>query len=304
VTRGTRYWKLDSKSEAEKEPFPNGNREDMMKIGVYQNNPLFGEVDHNIEQAIQALAGLETDLIVLPELFNTGYQFVSREEAETLAEEIPSGKTCQAMTDLAREEETFLVFGMAERDGDHIYNGSAVVGPEGFIGKYRKTHLFAEEKHCFDPGDSGFQVFDLGLAKIGVMICFDWWFPESARVLALEGADIICHPANLVLSQCQQAMATRSLENGVFSATANRIGSEARGGKPPLNFTGKSQILDCGGIVLARLAEAEPGVTVVDIDVIQARDKKLTAQNDRFADRRPDFYGPILDPRNNFHYPE
>ena len=101
-----------------------------MKIGVYQNNPLFGEVDHNIEQAIRALTGLEADLIVFPELFNTGYQFISKEEAQKLAEEIPSGKTCQAMINLAREKEAFLVFGMAERDGDHVYNGSAVVGPE------------------------------------------------------------------------------------------------------------------------------------------------------------------------------
>jgi predicted amidohydrolase len=287
----------------EEKPFLDGNQENMMKIGVYQSSPLFGEVDHNIEQAIQALAGLEADLMVLPELFNTGYQFISKEEAETLAEEIPSGKTCQAMIDFAREDETFLVFGMAERDGDHIYNGSAVVGPKGFVGKYRKTHLFAEEKHFFDPGDSGFQVFDLGLARIGVMICFDWWFPESARVLALEGADIICHPVNLVLSQCQQAMTTRSLENGVFSATANRIGSEARGGKPPLIFTGRSQILDCWGSVLTQLSEAETGVSVVDIDVSQARNKKVTPKNDRFADRRPDFYGPILGPRNNFHSP-
>ena len=264
-----------------------------MRVGVYQNNPLFGEVDHNIEQAVQALTGLEADLIVLPELFNTGYQFVSKEEAQAWAEQIPSGKTCQAMIDIAKSTGAFLVFGMAEKDRDLVYNGSAVVGPEGFIGKYRKTHLFAEEKYCFDPGDSGFQVFDLGMAKIGVMICFDWWFPESARILALDGADIICHPANLVLSQCQQAMITRSLENGVFSVTANRVGSEARGGKPPLIFTGKSQILDCWGNVLARLADTEPGVSVADIDVLQARDKKLTAQNDRFEDRRPNFYGPI-----------
>lgn len=275
-----------------------------MKIGIYQNNPLFGEVDHNIDQAMQALTGLETDLIVLPELFNTGYQFVSKEEAQALAEEIPLGKTCQAMVVFAREEETFLVFGMAERDGDHIYNGSAVVGPEGFIGKYRKIHLFSEEAYFFDPGDSRFQVFDIGLARIGVMICFDWWFPESARVLALEGADIICHPANLVLPLCQQAMATRSLENGVFSATANRIGSEARGGKPPMIFTGKSQILDYRGNILTRLAEAETGVSVVEIDVSQARNKMVTPQNDLFADRRPDFYGPILGLRNDFHYHE
>jgi predicted amidohydrolase len=276
-----------------KESFPDKNQENMMKIGVYQNNPIFGKVDQNIEQAVQALTGLETDLMVLPELFNTGYQFISKEEAQALAEEIRLGKTCQAMIDIAKAKEIFLVFGMSERDGNHIYNGAAVVGPEGFIGKYRKTHLFAEEKDCFDPGDSEFRVFDLGLAKIGVMICFDWWFPESARVLALLGADIICHPANLVFSQCQQAMTTRSLENGVFSATANRIGSEARGGKSPMIFTGKSQVLDCGGHVLSRLSEAEPGVSVVDIDVSQARNKRVTPQNDRFADRRPEFYGAL-----------
>ena len=119
-----------------------------MRIGVYQSNPLFGEVDHNIEQAVQALAGLETDLMVLPELFNTGYQFISKEEAETLAEEIPSGKTCQAMIDFATKEEIFLVFGMAEREGDRIYNGSAVVGPKGFIGKYRKIHLLYQTLSC------------------------------------------------------------------------------------------------------------------------------------------------------------
>ena len=124
-----------------------------MKIGVYQNHPIFGEVDHNIEQAIQALTGLEADLMVLPELFNTGYQFISKEETQSLAEEVPLGKTCQAMIDIAKEKKIFLVFGIAERDQDLVYNGAAVVGPEGFIGKYRKTHLFAEEKDCFDPGD-------------------------------------------------------------------------------------------------------------------------------------------------------
>ena len=185
--------------------------------------------------------------MVLPELFNTGYQFISREEARDLAEKVPSGRTCKAMTDLARSGNMILVFGLAERDKDRIYNSAAIVGPEGYMGVYRKTHLFAEEKLFFEPGDTGFQVFDTGSARVGIMICFDWWFPESARSLALKGADIICHPANLVLPDCQQAMVTRSLENGVFSATANRIGTESRGGKRPLSFTGKSQILDHRG---------------------------------------------------------
>jgi predicted amidohydrolase len=182
---------------------------------------------------------------------------------------------------------------MAEKDGKRVYNSAVVTGPEGLVGTYRKVHLFAEEKLHFDLGDNGFQVFDLGPCRIGVMVCFDWLFPESARVLALLGADVICHPANLVLPLCQQAMTTRSLENGVFSATANRIGTEERGGKKPLTFTGRSQILDPMGQTLARLGENDTGVAVVSIDPAQARDKKITEQNDRIADRRPEHYSAL-----------
>jgi predicted amidohydrolase len=265
-----------------------------MQIGIYQNNPHFGQVDDNIHQAIEVLTGIEADLVVLPELFNTGYQYTSRKEANALAEDIPSGKTCKALLDVARSNGMFLVFGLAEKAGSHLYNSAAVVGPEGFIGRYRKTHLFTEEKYFFEPGDTGFQVFDIGPASIGIMICFDWLFPESARILALLGADIICHPANLVLPHCQQAMITRSLENGVFSATANRVGIESRGGKTPLIFTGTSQILDHRGSILTRLGEKETGLSVVQIDPKLARDKKITPMNDRFLDRRPELYGTLL----------
>ncbi len=266
-----------------------------MRVGIYQNHPVFGEVEKNIEQAIEGLNDVTADLMVLPELFCTGYQFVSKEETESLAEEIPGGRTCRAITDLARAKGMTLVFGLAERDGDRLYNSAAVIGPEGLIGRYRKSHLFFEEKNFFDPGDSGFSVFDMGQARIGVMICFDWWFPEAARTLALMGADIICHPANLVLPSCQQAMFTRSLENGVFSATANRIGTEARGGKEPLLFTGGSQILDNRGKTLTSLEEDKTSISVVDIDVEQARDKGITSLNDRFLDRRPELYGRLME---------
>ena len=266
-----------------------------MKVGIYQNNPEFGRVERNLQQALSDLNEVDTDLMVLPELFNTGYQFISREEAAELAEGIPAGKTCKTLTDLARSKEMFLVFGLAERKKDNIYNSAAVIGPKGFIGVYRKSHLFAEEKYFFDPGDTGFRVFDLGEVRIGVMICFDWWFPESARSLALMGADIICHPANLVLPECQEAMVTRSLENGVFSVTANRIGTESRGGKKALLFTGESQILDNRGKVLTRLKSDETGIAVVDIDAKNSRDKSITPQNDRFRNRRPELYGPLFE---------
>lgn len=264
-----------------------------MRIGVYQNNPDFGQVDKNVLQAETELGRADADLVVMPELFNTGYQFVSRKEADEMAEEIPSGRTCKALIDLARMKKMHLVFGLAEREKGRIFNSAVIIGPDGFIGRYRKSHLFYEEKYIFDPGDTGFMVFDTGIARLGVMICFDWWFPEAARSLALSGADIICHPANLVLPDCQRSMVTRSLENGVFSATANRTGSESRGGKERLTFTGESQILDNRGKVLICMKKDNTGISVVDIDVNKARDKSITTLNDRFKDRRPGLYSPV-----------
>ncbi len=266
-----------------------------MKIGIYQNEPEFGEIQTNVEKTIHAISGVEADLIVLPELFNTGYQFISRAEMALLSEEVPGGNTCRAMTKLARDMGCFFVFGIAEKDNQQYFNSAAVVGPDGFIGKYRKTHLFFEEKDFFSPGDSGLLSFDIGSIKIGIMICFDWWFPESARVLALKGAHIICHPANLVLSQGQAAMITRSLENGVFTMTANRVGKESRGGKNTLTFTGMSQVVDPSGNILFRLGSLETGVVLTDIDPLEASSKAITSRNDRFEDRRPEFYRTLIE---------
>jgi predicted amidohydrolase len=200
------------------------------------------------------------------------------------------------MLRVARKNQIFLVFGMAERFEGKIYNSAAVVGPDGLLGVYRKTHLFFEEKFFFTPGDTGFKVFRAGSVSIGVMICFDWIFPESARILALLGAQIICHPSNLVLPHCQDAMITRCIENGIFSITANRIGRESRAGKEPLVFTGRSQILDNRGQVLNRLGKTETGVILSDIDPAQALKKDITLHNDLFSDRRAEFYKPLVNP--------
>jgi len=128
-----------------------------------------------------------------------------------------------------------------------------------------------------------------GGAKVGLMICFDWIFPEACRSLALKGADIICHPSNLILPYCQTAMTTRAMENGLFTITANRIGSERRNGQE-LTFTGGSQIVDPRGRVLAQASRDQEEVVVVEIDPIQARDKNFTASNHLFRDRRVDLY--------------
>lgn len=261
-----------------------------MLAGIYQNNPLFGETKKNLEQAINSMESVKADLMVLPELFATGYQFTSISELEGLAEEIPDGPTSDALIGYARNNNLYIVFGIAERDNDKFYNSAALVGPDGLVGLYRKSHLFYEEKLFFTPGDTGFNVYDIGSARVGIMICYDWWFPEAARTLALKGADIICHPANLVLTGCHRAMTTRSLENAVYSVTANRIGAEARGGKPELKFTGKSQIVDPKGEIIISLEGDKEGIANIDIDVERARDKAITSLNDRFDDRRPELY--------------
>ncbi|MBW2084273.1 MAG: acyltransferase, partial [Deltaproteobacteria bacterium] len=110
----------------------------LMIVGLYQSSPTFGDVKRNVGDAIEALSRASMDLVVLPELFNTGYQFISREEVASLAEEIPNGFTCRSMIDLARKKKIHIVFGMAERDNDKLYNSAVLVGPNGFIGGYRK----------------------------------------------------------------------------------------------------------------------------------------------------------------------
>ena len=261
-----------------------------MKVGYLQSNPEFGEVTKNLDQFASRLGNIKCDLLVLPELAFAGYQFVSQEEVRELSEPVPDGTTTQTCLALAQQYRMHLVIGLPEREGNQCYNSDIVVGPSGFVGCYRKTHLFFEVTLYFTPGDSGFQVWDIGQARIGVMICFDWYYPEVARALALKGADILCHPSNLVLPNCPDAMVTRSLENRVFSVTANRIGHEARGGKPPLTFIGKSEVVSPKGTILHRAPIDKEELIVADIDINDARDKTINPYNDLLKDRRPQMY--------------
>ena len=119
---------------------------------------------------------------------------------------------------------------IAERVGDDCYNTCVLSFGGEIKARYRKVHLFDREKELFTPGDLPFDVYDLRGVKVGMMICFDWVFPEAMRALALKGAQIVCHPSNLVLPYCPRAMITRCIENGVYAITTNRVGNEARGG--------------------------------------------------------------------------
>ena len=133
-----------------------------MRIGFLQFEPVFGEVIRNLDAAVTRLEKVDADVIVLPELFASGYQFTSDEEVHRLSETVPDGPTTRSLTDLAKARRMIIVAGLPERSGNRCYNSAVVVGPNGFIGCYRKTHLFFEETLFFDPGDTGFQVWDIG----------------------------------------------------------------------------------------------------------------------------------------------
>lgn len=262
-----------------------------MKIGFIQMEPKLLDLNANLSRAekfLKEAAKKEAKLVVLPELFDTGYNFYSKEELEEIAQQVPDGETTQFLIEQAREHEMFIIAGTAEKDGKgRIYNSAVIVGPIGwgYIGKYRKIHLFYREKLFFEPGNLGFHVFNIGIARVGIMICFDWFFPEAMRTLALKGADIIAHPANLVMPYAPRAMPIRSLENRVFSITANRIGEE-RG----LRFIGMSQINSPKAEILLRASEDKEEVGIVEISLEEARNKKINELNDIFKDRRPEHY--------------
>lgn len=258
-----------------------------IRVGVLQFFPRFGDLAGNLDRIAGLLSRRRADLWVLPELCSTGYQFRSRAEAARLAEPA-DGRLSRFLGELARERNAVFVAGFAERAGKRLFNSALVVGPRGTLGVYRKVHLFHRERRIFSPGAS-LPVFRTPWGRLGVLICYDWRFPEAARTLALRGAGLIAHPANLVFPDAPRAMVTRSLENRVFAVTADRTGAEARIPGERLRFFGGSQVATPHGKVLFRLGREEAARTV-RIDLAGAADKRLTASNHILRDRRPAVY--------------
>jgi len=261
----------------------------MFRIGFFQFEPKFGEVEMNLAKVLSALQDVDADLVVLPELAFTGYYFKDRSELMSLCEDPKTSRTVDGLIRLCRKRDFFLVTGFAEKCADKIFNSALLIGPQGVLRTYRKLHLFNTEKENFDPGDTPLETVDVRGAKIGMMVCFDWAFPEVARILSLQGAEILCHPSNLVLDWCQKAMVTRCLENAVFAVTANRIGADV----PPhgeLTFTGQSQVIAPKGEIVHRAAPDQEELYIAEIDLGLARNKFMTPKNDLFRDRRPEFY--------------
>ncbi len=259
-----------------------------MEIGYIQTSPEFGNREKNFREVRDLTRGVRADLLVLPELFATGYAFTSREEVRELAEG-SDGPTAEFLLEISKKTGAAVAAGFPELHGDAVYNAAMLVHRDRVLGVYRKLHLFNREKLWFSPGNEKPRVHDVNGASVGMMICFDWIFPETARSLALLGAEIIAHPSNLVLPYCQDAMVTRCLENRVFAVTANRVGRENRG-EDDFTFTGQSQVTAPNGVVLSRGPAGSPSVSVKDVDPALARDKMVNPHNHLLGDRRPDLY--------------
>lgn len=265
-----------------------------IKAAYLQFGPIFGDPKGNLDSIEKAVSHLKADLLVLPELCLTGYAFSSRKEALSLSEPL-TGPSIQRLKGIARGTGIGIVAGFAEKARGRAYNSAVFIGPRDVIGVYRKSHLFFEETMFFSKGDTRFPVFKYKNARIGMMICFDWFFPESARSLAIKGADIIAHPSNLVLPWCQKAMITRSIENRVFTITANRTGSEKRSGRS-YSFTGASQITSPFGEILASSGRRAAEIKTADLDINSARDKRLNRYNSILLDIRPDSFYSVQNP--------
>ena len=279
---------------------------EVVVIACVQMEPHIGAKHANVARAIrhiEAAARHGASLVVLPELCNTGYVFESRDEAFELAEGLPDGETAQMFAQAAQALGVHIVVGIAERAGRRLYNSALLTGPSGHIGVYRKLHLWNNENRFFEPGDRGVPVFGTPLGRIAIAICYDGWFPETYRLAAMQGADIVCVPTNWVPMPAQPEdrstmAATLTMaaahSNGVAIACANRIGRE-RGQL----FIGQSLIVGGDGWPVAGPASAgREEVLYATIDVKRTRAARtLTPFNHVLRDRRADVYDPMLGAR-------
>lgn len=281
----------------------------MNRIASVQMNCKNGKLDENLSKilgCIDEACDHGAELAVLPEGIYQGYCFDTYEEIFPLAEEIPNGKFTQTLMKKAKERNTYIIAGLYEKEGIKLYNSAVFVGPDGYVGTYRKMHYFCTEKAFCEPSYSGFPVFDTRLGRIGIMICYDLWFPETMRLLTLQGADLICSPAGWVMNDTKEKIMknpgnynmplenalciSASKCNSLYIAAAARVGEE-RGTK----WTGDSLITAPSGEVLSSADGEHEKILYADVDLRRAKEYRQSgSRNNLFSDRRTDFYDEML----------
>ncbi len=262
-----------------------------LSVALLQQSPRLADIDYNCQNIQETIRWTDADILVFPELATSGYFFTSKEDLMPHSIDAESD-ICKEFHGMARDKNAIIVIGFAERDTKTLYNSAMLLFPERdkpII--YRKTHLFYKEYLCFSPGNTGFFVVEdiKKDVRIGTMICYDWRFPESARTLGLQGADIIVCPANLVTDVWHIAMPCRALENKVYMAVANRYGTE-KVGDEELVFKGESALWGYNGAIMAKAQPSGDAVVYGTVHPEKTRSKSFNTVNDIFRDRRPEMY--------------
>jgi len=278
---------------------------ELVKVAAVQIEPRLTEKNGTLEKfyrCLESAAGKGASLVVFPELSLTGL-------LKATAETVP-GPSTEALAIKAREHGVYAVIGMLEKYKEKFYNTAVLIGPSGIIGKYRKIHPWypSESLIPVQSGDLGYPVFSTDIGKIGMMICYDAWFPEPARALALGGAEIIAFPTHTGLHSCfDYILRTRALENHVWIAGANGVGAFTINSAETAIvdiIVGRSQIVSIFGQVLAEASSHNEEIIYASIDVKAAtHDKQLLPGDewgekaDLFWARKPETYGVVMKPK-------
>lgn len=275
--------------------------ENWIVAGVQMNCAL-GNKTANLAAMTRRLAAAAdrgARLVVFPECVLTGYGFASREQVRAVAEPMP-GPSVETMARECERRGVWAVFGMFESTADgKVYNACALVGPPGFVAGYRKIHLPCLGADRFtDPGDRPFAVHDLGGLRLGMNICFDGSFPESARILTLLGADLVVLPTNWATNARKMAelvSSARAWENHIYYMAVNRVGDEAG-----FHYIGMSSAADYLGNVHHFAAPDVEEIFTIEVNAAAAAQKRVVHchgeyEIDRVNWRRPELYGPLVE---------
>jgi 5-aminopentanamidase len=273
-----------------------------MRVACCQLAPEVGHPEHNLARARAAIAGAVQSgarIVLLPELVNSGYVFESAAEVHDAAVSAEA-LVASGLGEEAARGDAVVIAGFCELAPDgRVFNSSVLFDGDGVLAVYRKLHLWDRESEWFVPGEEAAPVVDTRHGRIGLAICYDVEFPEVARGLALEGAELIALPTNWPRDPglapdgrpiLHSLAAVTAYCNRVFVAVCDRCGTE-RG----LEFEGGSVIVEPpGGMLAGPVADRGEQMLLADCDLSRAQDKRTGSRNDAFADRRPDRYGASL----------
>lgn len=235
---------------------------DFMKVGFFQYNVIWRDRKANLSYIRSKIKDSSFDLLVLPELFTSGYAFESRNEFMPFAENLEDSYTVRFLTELMKDCGGYITGSIPELCNEKLYNTSIIVGADGLVASYRKIHLPNYEKRAFETGNKAVSC-SCNEANVGLTVCFDAWFAPLSSSLKLQGVDIICHSASFGGKVTPMIIPIRALENQCFYISCNRIGTEIFSGEPD-SYCGESQIVNPDGKVLIKAGNEEL-FSIIDI---------------------------------------